>query len=55
MDDVRMDHTHKEIAMEARVSIFWSLFPGVIGPEFWLREVGIFHILDAHSLHEFEY
>ena len=33
MDDVRMDRTHKEIAMEAKVSMFWNLFPGVIGPE----------------------
>ena len=32
--DVRMDRTSKKIAMEANVSMFRSLSPEVIGPEF---------------------
>ena len=37
MVDVRMYRTHKEIAMEAKVSILWSLFPGVIGSEVFVN------------------
>jgi len=32
--DVRMYRTYKKIAMVANVSMFGSLSPGVIGPEF---------------------
>jgi len=32
--DVRVDRTHKEIAMVANVSMFRSLSPEVKGPEF---------------------
>ena len=38
-----MYRTHKKIVMVANVSMFRSLSPGVIGPEFRLKEVDIFH------------
>ena len=43
MVDVRMYCTYKEIAMVAMWVCTGVYLRGVKGPEFWLKEVGVFH------------